>query len=417
MKAKIYPSLLRGEVIAPSSKSYTHRALLASAFSSGKSTIFRPLISDDIEETIACLKKLGAKVETSPEKIIVNGIDPRPVSEITLEIPASGSTLRMLVPILSTFSEKIEIKTTPRMLERIKTPDLKQLTGLEFNFLPDKLAVEGKLKLRSYRINPIITTQWLSGMILALPFLPYGTEIITDHSLFGNTYPALTAAVAKAFGIKFDCREGRLKLLEKAKYQSTDYYVEGDYSAAANWLLGACFSGDLKVGGLNPSSLQPDFLLIEHLFKLGYACSYEDGFFTCRPTHADSARLDISQTPDLFPVLSALAATGERDACFTGIEKLKYKESDRVRLMTDGLLRLGAEVQVHDDEVRIRGRKELAGDAEIESAGDHRIIMAFMVLSGRVKKPYVINDCQGVSKSYPEFMEIYRFLGGKTDIL
>lgn len=413
MIAKIHPSKLRGEVSAPPSKSHTHRALLASAFAPGKSLIYNPLFCDDTRETIRALEKLGAGFEIYPDRIIVRGRKPERRDFLSLEIPASGSTLRMLVPPLKGFVERLEIKTTPRMLERLASPDLEQLAGLNISFRDGKVILEGRLQGGSISIEPVVTTQWLSGLIFALPFLP-GSEIRTSYPLAGS-YPALTLEVAQAFGINFRFRNGSLRA--ENHYLPAEYRVEGDYSAAANWLVTGSFSSDLRVGGLNPASQQPDSQLFAHLSAMGVPHKYENGYFSCGAPKPLAAEIDVSRTPDLFPVLAALASVRPGVTRISGLKKLKYKESDRAEMTARGLGMLGADIKLLTEEAVIVGKEMLAGGVEIDAAGDHRLIMAFAILSGKIKEPFAIRSAEGMSKSYPDFFKTFLSLGGRVEFL
>jgi len=417
MKAKIHPSILKGEVTAPPSKSCTHRALIAAALAAGTSIIKNPLLSRDILETVRALEVLGARFDQSPERITVHGVKLERFASLTLEIPASGSTLRMLVPLLTIFTPRLEIRTTPRLLERIATPDLKQLKGLDFSFQEDRLLVSGKFEARVLEIEPVLTTQWLSGAILALPFLPPGTVLKTAHPLRSPSYPALTLEVGKAFGVDFSEREGNLTVTRPGGYKASRYSVEGDWSAAANWLVAGCFSPGLRVGGLNPSSLQPDSSILPLLSAMGAELRLENGFYAFSGTAPVDAAIDVSQTPDLFPVLAAFASVRPGETRIRGLEKLKYKESDRAEKMVAGLKKIGAEIEISGGEVRALGKEVLAGGEEVDVAGDHRLLMAFTALSGKIRAPIVLDSAEGVAKSYPGFFETFVSLGGKMEKL
>lgn len=415
MKMKIYPSDFSGFVEAPSSKSYTHRALICAALAPGKSVIKNPLLADDIFETIACLKKIGATFEIHDDEITVFGTELKTYDKITLEINASASTLRFLVPLLSCFYNEILITTSKRMWERVNTPDLKALTGLNFSYQDGYLHITGKLKEEVLNISLSLTTQWLSGLIFALPFLPK-LKIKTDLTYSTLSYPELSLQVASKFGISY-VKETNAISYQKGSYQATDFSVEGDYSAAANWLAASCFSKDLKVGNLKPVSMQADYKFFEYTNKLGLEFQYENGIYAFLSENPKPAVLDIFQSPDLFPVLAALAAGRKKEIRFTGLKKLKYKESNRLQMMVTGLQKLGADIKYHQDEVVIKGKDKLLGGAEVETANDHRIIMAFSILAPKVKKPFILKGYCGVSKSYPDFFEKYISLGGKVEVI
>ncbi|MGI6768873.1 MAG: 3-phosphoshikimate 1-carboxyvinyltransferase [Bacilli bacterium] len=415
MKLKLYPSDLAGFIKAPSSKSYTHRALICAALAPGKSVIKEPLLADDIFETIACLKKIGATFKIYPQEISVFGAALKTHDKITLEIKDSASTLRFLIPLLSCLTKEIEIKTTKRMWERINTSDLNGLRGLYFSYNKGILTITGKLKEGLLNLSLKFTSQWLSGLIFALPLLPK-LSLQTDLPFSDLSYPDITLEVASKFGISFLKKTNSISYREGI-YQATCYSIEGDYSAAANWLAASCFSEKLKVGNLEPGSMQADYKFFDYTKKLGIEFQFENGAYSFLSRKAQSAVLDLFFSPDLFPVLAALAATSGVEVRFAGLGKLKYKESNRVRMMVAGLKKLGIDIKEYQDEVVVKGEERLTGDAEIETANDHRIIMAYAILAAKVEKPFILKSFRGVSKSYPDFFEKYISLGGKVDFI
>ncbi|MDD4000744.1 MAG: 3-phosphoshikimate 1-carboxyvinyltransferase [Bacilli bacterium] len=417
MYLQLYPSVLKGHLSAPSSKSLTHRALICAAFSQGKSEIYLPLLCTDIKETIFALKVLGAQFVFYEDKVVVSGINLKKGKSISLNIFESASTLRFLVPVLSIFSEEIVINTSSRLIERLQTDDLAALSGLNFLFLDNLIKVSGSLNAQTYQLKTNLTTQWFSGMAIALPYLPFGTALRCEENLLSNSYLRLTLEVCRAFGIAYKYKNQAITLEKESAFIASKYKIEGDYSAAANWLVAAIFNPNLKINNLNPDSNQTDVAIFKYLEAMGISFKSENGEYTYESGEIRGAALDIISTPDLFPILAVLGALGRGRLIIQGIQKLPYKESNRLQLMVEGLKKLGAKIEFIDNEVIIEGQDYLEGAALIETKNDHRLIMAFAILATRVKKPFQLTEYTGITKSYPDFFDKYVNLGGKVRVV
>ena len=227
------------------------------------------------------------------------------------------------------------------------------VAGLNISFRDGKVILEGRLQ-GSISIEPVVTTQWLSGLIFALPFCP--SEIRTSYPLAAILRsPWRSRRHSESIsGFGTESAGGN-------HYLPAEYRVEGDYSAAANWLVTGSFSSDLRVGGLNPASQQPDSLLFAHLSAMGVPHKYENGYFSCGAPKPLAAEIDVSRTPDLFPVLAALASVRPGVTRISGLKKLKYKESDRAEMTARGLGMLGADIKLLTEEAVIVGKEMLAG--------------------------------------------------------
>ena len=409
MKIKLHPSHLSGNILPPPSKSITHRALICAGFASGSSIIRNPLIAEDTLETISVLENCGALIKYQGSDLIVEGRKKKP-GKNTFLIKESASTLRMLLPLLSTIYDEVIIKTTPRLIERIDTDDLKTV-GLDFRFENDEIRVRS-LNQKYYQISTELTSQWLSGLILALPYLPENSSI-ESTSGFLEPYIHLTISTASFFKARYQIFENTIKLKERSIYQGREIAIEKDYAAAANWLVASYFHRELVVQGLNPDSIQADALILPLLRKLGLEYSSS----TYQSGKIRSAKIDVSKTPDLFPILASLASLGDGTVIITGLDKLKYKESNRLEGMVAGLKRLGAKITKNASGIIFQGVDKLEGGIEIKTDNDHRLIMAYAILATKLQKPIVLDSFLGVKKSYPDFFNDYQKLGGKVEII
>ncbi|NLD27124.1 MAG: hypothetical protein GX661_07170 [Acholeplasmataceae bacterium] len=416
MKLVVHPSALHGHITPPPSKSITHRALICAAFAGGKSRLHNPLLSADTAETIEVLKKMGCEFSFFENSVDIDGSRIVREKHKCFKILESASTLRMLLPFMMSFYEDVTIKTSARMIERVQTADLAALDW-NFEFHPEQIIVRRGEFQMPYRLNTNLTTQWLSGMILALPFYPEGTSLISDLPLRDNPYPYLTIKTGMDFGIEYTLDQNMIRLGNSSSYQGRDYVIEADYSSAIFWLGASYLHPGLSVNGLNPQSCQADAAYFSLLKTLGVNYLYQNSDFVYESGKIGSGSIDISKTPDLFPILVALASLGAGKIEIRGVEKLKYKESNRIQAMVGGIKRMGGKIKKTTTGLTVYGVRELRGGTEIETFNDHRIIMAFSILASVCKRACVLNQFTGIQKSYPDFFNEFQRLGGKAEVI
>ncbi|MDD4077534.1 MAG: hypothetical protein PHT03_06110 [Bacilli bacterium] len=413
MDLKIFPHNLNGTVFVPPSKSYTHRALIAAALSKGGAVI-NPLFSDDTKATLECLGKLGFAYSIEPDKIQFKTIKKQPVNKYWAG--SSASTLRFLLPVIAQYCSDFAFTGSARLLERIDTEDLSALTGLEITRQKECLKIRGHLSADTFLLSGRRTTQLISGMILALPLLDGARIRLVDIGP-DNPYLKMTLAVGRHFGIKYVLSFDEINTMSNTVYRPSVFRVEGDFSHAANWLAAAYLNPELKVSGLNPDSLQGDQDYFKYLKSMGVKYQYNDGSYQFLSGRLSDAYLDISLTPDLGPILISLASVGEGRVIIGGGAKLRYKESDRICVISAAINRLGGRVTVNNDEIIIDGNGMLNGGVSVNGADDHRIVMALTAISRRIRQPYIIKGAMAVNKSYPNFFRDFQNAGGKTVVL
>lgn len=418
MDLKIYPSNLQGEVLAPSSKSLTHRALICGALATGRSIINNPLDALDIKETILCLEELGAKFTWKDESLIIDGINDLNLEKHYFQINESASTLRLILPVVSLLSKEFKFTCSRTLINRITTPDLLALEGLEITTNDDELFGRGKLNVQNYYLSGKITTQLISGLILALPFLDKETTLHLIDIDVNNPYLQLTIQMASFFGIDFLITNNSIKLNPaNSTYQAKTINIEGDYSNAAFWLAASYFHHDLKVRNLNLNSLQGDQRYFEYLEILGVKYQYENHQYSYHNGKLLAGTLDITSTPDLAPILASLASLATGTVIIHGIEKLKYKESNRSLAILEGMNKIGANLEMQGDTLIVHGKNQLIGGVTVEGYNDHRIVMAFAIIASICKQPVIISNAMAVRKSYPKFFEEFIRLGGKVEVI
>jgi len=417
MNIKIYPSKLSGCVFVPSSKSLTHRYLICAALSKGKSVIEKPLISDDTLATITVLRNLGAKIKIKKDKIIVRGIRKPKKKPISITILESATTLRVLLPILVLFSKHVTINSSKRLIDRIYTNDIFALKGLDFQRKNITLTVSGNFSEKEITLSGKITSQLISGMLIALPFLGSDYTLKIIDTTFKNPYIALTLDAMKKFGIDFVIEGNTIKIKEGSKYLKQNVTVEGDFSNGAVWLAASYLHKDIEVCNLNLDSLQGDKEIITYFKMMGVDFTYANYTFKYKQGKLTGNTFNIEETPDLAPILVAIASVASSNVIISGTEKLAYKESNRKLAIMEVVNSLGGCVKVKDDEIIIEGKEELKGGVIVNSYNDHRIVMATAILATISKNPVVIKNVEAVNKSYPNFFNDLASLGCKFEVV
>lgn len=393
MKISITPGKAKGNVLVPPSKSVSHRALICGAFSE-KSSIKNIAYSEDIKATIGALKALGAKVEEKENEVIIGSLLKEPLREKIINCKESGSTLRFIVPIALLFKEEITLKGEGRLLKRPQNVFSELFEDKSVLFLQneDEIKVKGKLESGKYYLKGNVSSQFISGLLFALPNIEGKSEIHLTTNLESAPYIDLTRAVLSDFGIETSYKDGVFSV-EKGEFLSREYEVEGDYSNAAVFFLLNAIGGNIEIKGLNEKSLQGDRVIASYLNSLKT--------FENKP-------LDLSDCPDLAPILFAAAAVfggGE----FIGTKRLKLKESDRIETMKTELKKFGISLIENENSVII-GKGELKVPMEtLFGHNDHRIVMALSALATITGGE--IEGAEAVAKSFPDFFVKLKSLG------
>lgn len=393
MEVTIYPQKLKGEVIIPPSKSLTHRALICASLADGISTIYNPLYSDDTYATISCLKSLGVKIDEYKDKIIVHGVKEYSLRG-RLDAKDSASTIRFLIPIISLFINDFTFYGSKRLMERINTPDLLALDGLKFTFALDCVNIKGKLN-NNLHLSDNITSQFISGILFTTPY----TNILLKN--YDNPYIDLTKSMINYF-------------LRNNKYEPQEIEIESDFSSAS-FFIAMMLNNDIKINNLHFNSLQGDKRIISIFEEMGARFKKDSNTLTCLLGMTNGITINLSKNPDLVPIVAAVASISKGRSRITGIEKLQYKESNRIKSIYESLKAIGADIEIENHDLIINGKEFLEGNNTISGFHDHRIIMSLVALSSKVKYPYVIKGYEDVKKSFPNFWDLYQLIGGKYD--
>ena len=404
MDKLITPSTLSGSVDIPASKSVAHRLIIAAALAEGESVITNVYPSEDILATVGGMRALGAEIELDGSTARIKGIA-APPAEAVIDCCESGSTLRFLIPVAAALGVRTTFIGQGKLPQRPITPFLEELPrhGAEFRYngtMPFTLS--GKLRAGEYLMGGDVSSQFITGLLLAMPLLEGESRITLTTHLESRPYVEITAGCLERFGCPVTPDEKGFSVPGGRKLAPCRCAVEGDWSQAAFFEVANSLGSSVIINGLNVNSYQGDKKILEICREMVYNKNS-----VLRPFE-----LDCSDIPDLVPVLAVLASFCEGESRITNVARLRIKESDRLAAVTDCLNRIGGKVTACDDMLVIRGVKSLTG-GEVESYNDHRIAMAMAVASTRCSSPLIIRNAGCVSKSYPSFWEDFERLGGK----
>ena len=417
MNIVIEPSPLKGEIAAIPSKSVAHRMLICAALADGPTTLRIPKTSDDIDATADCLRALGAAITVNNEDYIVE-----PIAQIEniplLDCGESGSTLRFLLPVAAAAADRCRFDGHGRLPERPLSDltDAMKEHGVSFDGEKLPFTIGGRLRGGIFRLPGNVSSQYITGLLLALPLCEEDSVIELTTALESASYIDITLSVLKTFGITVHCERNRYIIPGKQVFRSPGTLpVEGDWSNAAFFLTAAALNNDIAMTGLNPNSAQGDLKIIALLEQLGAVTQKDNGRLTLRSDELKGCTIDIQDTPDLLPVLSVAAAFAQGETTFINAARLRLKESDRLASSAAMIENLGGRAEVGEDELTVYGTGLIGGT--VDSCNDHRIAMSAAVAATRCSKPVTILHAEAVKKSYPGFYNDYNKTGGKAHVL
>jgi len=418
MKASISKSEITGKVIAPPSKSYTIRGLMCAALTQGKSEILHPLNSDDTQAALDVLSKVGIHINQKEDCWQVTGgsfHEP----DTDLFCGESAATLRFMTAICSLIPGKSRLTARPSLSQRPIEPLLQAMRQLGVDCHQDKksaaVVVNGGSPGRGATELPgNVSSQFVSALLFIAPFADDGVSIRLTTPLESRSFVLMTLECLEKFGIKVECSKDfrEFKVL-KQTYKPANYRVEGDWSSASYLLALGAIGGEVAVENLNPESLQGDKVILDFLRDMGASVTANKNSVTVRRSRLNGIKADLSNCIDLLPTMAVLAAAADGVSELSGIERARLKESDRVSALREGLDRIGIRVKEERNKLTITG-SEPRGSV-IDSKGDHRIAMAFSIL-GSLAGETIINNAECVSKTYPEFWNKLKSIGGEVKI-
>ncbi len=424
MKVRLTPVKLCGSIPAISSKSDAHRLLIAAALSDRETEILCNVLSEDIRATARCLCALGARVDFLADRMLVHPIPRENTAKevsVTLDCGESGSTLRFLLPVVSALGKNGVFTGGGRLPERPVTElrEAMEAHGVRFSeqgVFP--ISTIGKLGIGTYTLRGDVSSQYVTGLLFALPLLSDDSTLRLLPPVESAPYIEMTLSSLMRFGIEVR-REGHTYFIKgNQTYRSPGAVsVEGDWSNAAFFLTAGALGAPVTVTGLNLDSPQGDKAILDILRRMGAAVETAGESATVSPGALHGVAQDMADIPDLAPIFSVAAAaarTGE--TAIQNAARLRLKESDRLAAIHRMLGSLGVSCTETADGLLIPGGQSISG-GETSGFGDHRMVMAAAIASVLAETPVTIDGAEAVEKSYPHFFEDFKRLGGMVDVL
>ena len=404
MIARITPGPLRGSIAAIPSKSEAHRLLICAALADAPTRIPLSASSQDIDATIRCLNAMGADIALSDGELRVTPID-NPPARCEADCGESGSTLRFLLPVAGALGIETDFRMQGRLPERPIAPlDRELVRGGCTLTRPERdvLRISGKLQPGAYNLPGDVSSQYITGMLLALTLLEGESNLSITGRLESASYIGITRRCMASFGANPVPTDGGYRIPGLGRYVSPgDMQIGGDWSNAAFWLCVSELPGcKVEVTGLDPDSAQGDRRIVSALAEL-------------RSSEGECV-LDAGDIPDLVPTIAACACAAGKELRVTHAERLRIKESDRIATVRQALNALGGDVSETPDGLIVHRRKPTGG--EVDAAGDHRIAMMAAVASAGCTREVVIHGAEAVNKSYPGFWRDFASLGGRVEL-
>lgn len=423
MQVKIYPSKIGGKVMVPASKSMAHRALICASLAKDESLISGLSWSKDIEATIACMQALGARIQQKEEGTwSVRGCDPCTLDhDVSLHANESGSTLRFIIPIAALGKQKTTFSGQGRLMERpMKVyQDLFDQEGLLFEQKDGKIMVQGPLKANTFQVSGNVSSQFISGLLMALPLLKEDSMIEILPPYQSKSYVDLTLKSLSEAGIQIKKEKNVYGVLGNQKYNAKHYVVEKDYSQAAFFAVLAALNDPLSLTGMDLSSRQGDKAILEHIKNLGAEVIEKENEILIRPNKRCGQTIDLANCPDLGPILCVMAAFVPGKTKIIHAARLRMKESDRIAAMEEELRKWGVNISSNEDSITIYGKERYTCDHEVAMNGhnDHRIVMACTIFGLCADSNCRILGAEAIEKSYPDFFKDIQKIGGKVEII
>ena len=416
---KFSPFVPNGTVNVPPSKSDVHRAIICAAMANGVSRISPVALSNDIKATIGCIKALGADAVLENNVLTVDGTNMYKNKTALLDCGESGSTLRFFIPIAAvgninaTFVGKGKLPQRPIGIFTEALPKAGTVCKTEGG-LP--LEIKGQLKSGIFEIPGNVSSQFITGLLLALPILEGDSEIVLTSPLESVGYIAMTIRTMKQFGVNIQATEKGWHIKGGQSYKTCDYTTDGDWSQAAFFMVLGAVSGKVTVKGVAKDSTQGDKKCAEILARFGAKVTQLDNEVTVEKGELKAITIDASQIPDLVPVLSVCAAFAEGTTKIINAERLRIKECDRLKATAELLNNLGGKVKELSDGLEITGVYSLKG-GNVNGYNDHRIVMSAAVCAARSDEDITATFAMSINKSYPDFYIDYNSIGGKANVL
>ncbi|MCD7824081.1 MAG: 3-phosphoshikimate 1-carboxyvinyltransferase [Oscillospiraceae bacterium] len=404
-----------GTVLIPASKSQAHRAVILAALGDHNVEITCKGISNDIIATAACMNSAGANIEIQDNIIHVSPVTSQHSG--IFECGESGSTLRFLIPVFGALGVEGEFVPHGRLIDRPLYPmdEVLKNHGMSITKTETTIQVSGRLTPGKFEIPGDVSSQYITGLLMALPLLDGDSTLRVTGALQSKAYVTMTEELLKKSGIQYSHQDDTYFIKGSQKPDMGDYFtIEGDYSNAAFYLcMGALSRDGVTVTGLNPDSSQGDKAAISVLKEMGAGVEINGTAVTVRKGELHGVTIDASQIPDLIPTLSVVASVCKGETHIINAERLRIKESDRIASTCALINNLGGNAKELSDGIIITGVRSLTGGT-VDSCNDHRIAMSAAVAACTSTGKVTVLDSMCVRKSYPDFWEDFQTLTIKS---
>lgn len=403
MEITLFSPNPHGIISAIPSKSYAHRALICAALSDGVTEILCSRSSRDIDATVSCLRSLGAEIDCSDAGFTVYPV--KNVPEFAILHPGeSGSTLRFMLPTAAVLGTECEFVTEGRLSSRPLSPLSDELERHGAKVRLNPVRISGKIGAGEYCLDGSVSSQFTTGLMLALPYLGEDSTVVLSGKVESKPYITLTERVLEKFGIMVTEEDNAFSV--SGRYHSPSRIkVEGDWSNAAFMLsLGALTDG-ITVTGLDLGSSQGDKKIVDILRNFGAQVSENEDSVTVKKSPLHGITVDAADIPDLVPIVSVVAMAASGTTVIKNCGRLRLKESDRIESVCTMITSLGGDISVCGDDITVHGGTVQKSDVTVNSYNDHRIVMAAAVGSVLCSSPVTIDGCEAVAKSYPGFFD------------
>ncbi|MCL1905533.1 MAG: 3-phosphoshikimate 1-carboxyvinyltransferase [Clostridiales bacterium] len=413
MRVLIKPGPLNGELAAQPAKAEAHRWLICAALADTPTLICPAPVGEDTAATGDCLRQLGASLKTQDGGLLVRPLG-KDVCSPLLDCRESGASLRFLLPLSTVLAQDAAFRGAGRLPKRPLGDLISALREHGISFSGEKLpfSVRGRLRGGLFCLPGHISSQYISGLLLALPLAKEDSEIRLATPLQSPGYVKMTLAALKDFDIEIKQEKENFYIAGRQSYKSPGRIdIKGDWSGAAFFLAAGALFGPVGIHGLDPCSLQPDKEILRLLAAFGALVKQREDTVTVSRGSLIGQEIDIAATADLAPLLAVLGALARGRTVLKNAARLRHKESDRLKSISALLSSLGALVTENEDSLVIQGQEHLNG-GEVRAFGDHRVVMAAALAACGCRRDIIIRGAEAIDKSYPGFFADIRSLGG-----
>lgn len=423
MKKTFYPARLSGSIGAPASKSEAHRRMICAGLTRGETVLSGFMDSADMQATMRCLRALGSTISRTDDRLTICGRAGKIARTPVMDCGESGSTLRFFVPIALTVAGG----TVFRMHGRLGSRPMDVYRDL---FVPRgvrwymgvgadgaaELTVRGKMEAGDYVLPGNVSSQFVSGLLFALPLLSGTSTLTVQPPVESESYIRMTVEAIVSSGIQMEeIGAFSWRIPGNQAYQSTSCRLNGDYSQAAVLCCAGALGHPVTVTHLAPVTTQGDRAVLRHLAGLGAWVREDKEGIRVSAERLRGATLDMHDCPDIAPMLALAAQLAEGESRLTHCGRLRLKECDRLAATVEILNALGGNAAVDGDDIVLHGVKQLRGGVTLPNYGDHRMVMLASIAATKCELPVIVDGVEALDKSWPEYLRVYQSLGGKCE--